>query len=152
MAARLTERAEGTITVDDVKNSTTIEALATIVREHLEAGELEGFVRTLRAKPSSPRLQVLAHDGGQRLDGRRVLHIVDGEVPSARSVSRAAIFSAVSSSSVGSGLKMPPGDLPVTMARRERHPAASRGGTSEPSASATASCVSTCAAIEAAEA
>ena len=50
MAARLTERAEGTITVDDVKNSPTIEALATIVREHLEAGELDGFVRTLRAK------------------------------------------------------------------------------------------------------
>ena len=49
MAARLSERAEGTITVDDVKNSPTIEALATIVREHLEAGELDGFVRTLRA-------------------------------------------------------------------------------------------------------
>ena len=29
MAARLTERAEGTITVEDVKNSPTIEALAT---------------------------------------------------------------------------------------------------------------------------
>jgi polyketide synthase 13 len=50
MAARLTERAEGTITVSDVKNSPTIEALATIVREHLEAGELDGFVRTLRAR------------------------------------------------------------------------------------------------------
>jgi polyketide synthase 13 len=49
IAARLTERAEGTITADDVKNSPTIEALATIVREHLEAGELDGFVRTLRA-------------------------------------------------------------------------------------------------------
>ncbi len=49
MAARLTERAEGTITVEDVKNSPTIEALATIVREHLESGELDGFVRTLRA-------------------------------------------------------------------------------------------------------
>ena len=49
MAARLTERAEGTITVEDVKNSPTIEALATIVREHLEAGELDGFVRVLRA-------------------------------------------------------------------------------------------------------
>jgi polyketide synthase 13 len=49
MAARLSERAEGTITVEDVKNSPTIEALATIVREHLEAGELDGFVRTLRA-------------------------------------------------------------------------------------------------------
>ena len=49
IAQRLTERAEGTITVDDVKNSPTIEALATIVREHLEAGELDGFVRVLRA-------------------------------------------------------------------------------------------------------
>nr|WP_082964944.1 polyketide synthase Pks13 [Mycobacterium sp. ACS1612] len=49
MAQRLSERAEGTITVDDVKNSPTIEALATIVREHLEAGQIDGFVRTLRA-------------------------------------------------------------------------------------------------------
>jgi polyketide synthase 13 len=49
LAQRLSERAEGTITVEDVKNSQTIEALATIVREHLEAGELDGFVRTLRA-------------------------------------------------------------------------------------------------------
>ena len=75
-------------------------------------------------------------------------------VPSARSVSRAAIFSAVSSSSVGSALKMPPGDLPVTMAHvaNVTRSAASRGGTSEPSASATASCVSTWAAIAAAEA
>lgn len=49
MAQRLSERAEGTITVDDVKNSRTIEALASIVREYLEAGEIDGFVRTLRA-------------------------------------------------------------------------------------------------------
>jgi polyketide synthase 13 len=49
LAQRLSERAEGTITVDDVKNSPTIEALATIVREYLEAGEIDGFVRTLRA-------------------------------------------------------------------------------------------------------
>ncbi len=49
MAQRLTERAEGTITVEDVKNSPTIEALASIVREHLESGEIDGFVRTLRA-------------------------------------------------------------------------------------------------------
>ena len=50
IAARLTERCEGTITVDDVRAATTIEELATTVREHLEAGELEGFVRTLRAR------------------------------------------------------------------------------------------------------
>ncbi len=49
MAQRLSERAEGTITVEDVKAAPTIEALATVVREYLEAGELEGFVRTLRA-------------------------------------------------------------------------------------------------------
>jgi polyketide synthase 13 len=54
MAARLSERAEGTITVEDVKNSPTIEALATVVREHLESGELDGFVRTLRAPSKDP--------------------------------------------------------------------------------------------------
>jgi len=49
MAQRLSERAEGTITVEDVRTAPTIEALATVVREHLDAGELDGFVRTLRA-------------------------------------------------------------------------------------------------------
>lgn len=51
VAARLSERAEGTITVDDVKSATTIEGLATVVRDHLEEGVVDGFVRTLRAKP-----------------------------------------------------------------------------------------------------
>ena len=48
----------------------------------------------------------------------------------------------------GSGLKMPPGDLPVTIAHvaNVTRSAASRGGTSAPSASVTASWVSTCAA------
>ena len=66
MAARLTERAEGTITAEDVKNSPTIEALATIVRDHLEAGELEGFVRTLRApKEGSSKIPVFVfHPAG----------------------------------------------------------------------------------------
>jgi len=49
MAQRLSERVEGIVTAEDVKTAPTIEALATIVREHLEAGELDGFVRTLRA-------------------------------------------------------------------------------------------------------
>ena len=49
IAARLSERAEGTITAEQVKAASTIEELATDVREYLEAGELEGFVRTLRA-------------------------------------------------------------------------------------------------------
>ncbi|MEZ0363512.1 polyketide synthase Pks13 [Mycobacterium sp. pUA109] len=49
MAARLSERAEGNITVDDVKSAQTIEGLASIVREQLEEGVVDGFVRTLRA-------------------------------------------------------------------------------------------------------
>jgi polyketide synthase 13 len=49
MAARLSERAEGTVTVDDVRSAKTIEGLATIVRDQLEEGVVDGFVRTLRA-------------------------------------------------------------------------------------------------------
>ncbi len=49
IAERLSERTEGTITVEDVKSATTIEGLADTVRGFLEAGELDGFVRTLRA-------------------------------------------------------------------------------------------------------
>ncbi len=66
MAQRLSERAEGTITVEDVKTAPTIEALATVVREHLEAGELDGFVRTLRApKEGSDKVPVFVfHPAG----------------------------------------------------------------------------------------
>ncbi|WP_208858306.1 polyketide synthase Pks13 [Mycolicibacter nonchromogenicus] len=49
LAARLSERAEGIITVEDVKAATTIEGLATVVRDQLEEGVVDGFVRTLRA-------------------------------------------------------------------------------------------------------
>jgi polyketide synthase 13 len=58
MAQRLTERAEGTITADDVKKAQTIEELATTVREFLEAGELDGFVRTIRAAQSDDQIPV----------------------------------------------------------------------------------------------
>lgn len=51
IAARLTERCEGTITTEEVKAAGTIEELANAVREYLESGELDGFVRTLRARP-----------------------------------------------------------------------------------------------------
>src|SRR5271166_5948432 len=51
MAQRLSERAEGTISVDDVKASSTIEELATTVRDYLEAGQIDGFVRTIRPRP-----------------------------------------------------------------------------------------------------
>ena len=55
IAARLTERAEGTVTVEDVRSATTIEELATAVREHLESAELDGFVRTIRAPRDGTR-------------------------------------------------------------------------------------------------
>jgi polyketide synthase 13 len=50
MAERLSERAEGTITTEDVKSARTIEELATVVRQHLESGQIDGFVRTIRAR------------------------------------------------------------------------------------------------------
>ena len=50
MAERLSERAEGPITAEDVKSAATIEALATVVREHLEEGQIDGFVRIIRAR------------------------------------------------------------------------------------------------------
>lgn len=50
MAERLSERAEGPITVEDVQSSENIEALAEKVRNYLEAGVIDGFVRTLRAR------------------------------------------------------------------------------------------------------
>ena len=49
MAQRLSERAEGPITAEDVLTSESIEALAEKVRVYLEAGQIDGFVRTLRA-------------------------------------------------------------------------------------------------------
>jgi polyketide synthase 13 len=58
LAQRLSERAEGTITADDVKFAPTIEALSTTVREFLEAGELDGFVRTLRKAETEDQVPV----------------------------------------------------------------------------------------------
>jgi polyketide synthase 13 len=51
MAQRLAERAEGPITAEDVLTSANIEELADRVRNYLEAGQIDGFVRTLRARP-----------------------------------------------------------------------------------------------------
>ncbi|MBB2993252.1 polyketide synthase 13 [Mycolicibacterium iranicum] len=60
MAERLTERVdEGTITADDVRTATTIEELATTVREYLEGGKIDGFVRIIRApQEGSTRIPV----------------------------------------------------------------------------------------------
>src|SRR6202008_2055035 len=50
MAQRLSERAEGPITAEDVLTSENIEALADKVRGYLESGEMDGFVRTIRPR------------------------------------------------------------------------------------------------------
>ncbi|MBY6367641.1 acyltransferase domain-containing protein [Rhodococcus corynebacterioides] len=51
LAERLSERAKGEVTFDDILDSETIEQLADIVRPFLEAGDVTGLVRTLRARP-----------------------------------------------------------------------------------------------------
>jgi polyketide synthase 13 len=58
MAQRLSDRTEGTVTADDVKFAPTIEALATTVRGFLESGELDGFVRTIRAAENDDQVPV----------------------------------------------------------------------------------------------
>ncbi len=55
MAQRLSERADGPITAEDVLTSENIEALADKVRGYLEAGQIDGFLRTLRPRPEGPK-------------------------------------------------------------------------------------------------
>ncbi len=66
MAQRLSERAEGPITTEDVLTSDNIEALADKVRNYLEAGQIDGFVRTLRARSETdPKVPVFVfHPAG----------------------------------------------------------------------------------------
>ena len=67
IAERLTERVdEGTVTADDVRGATTVEALASTVRDYLEGGKVDGFVRTLRAPQEGP-----GRDPGVRVPRRR---------------------------------------------------------------------------------
>ena len=59
MAQRLSERAEGTDhRRGRAESATTIEELADKVRDYLEAGEIDGFVRTLRPRPKDGSDQV----------------------------------------------------------------------------------------------
>lgn len=47
LAERLSQRADGEIPAEEVKFAPTIEALGEVVRSRLEAGKIDGFVRTL---------------------------------------------------------------------------------------------------------
>ncbi len=50
LAERLSQRADGEIGAEEVKLAPTIEALGEVVRSHLEAGKIDGFVRTLQPR------------------------------------------------------------------------------------------------------
>lgn len=66
MAQRLSERADGTITAEQVKAAGTIQDLAVAVRDEMDAGVVDGFVRTIRARPEgSNRIPVFVfHPAG----------------------------------------------------------------------------------------
>lgn len=84
LAQRLSERAEGTITADDVKTADTIETLATTVREYLEAGQVDGFVRTIRARPegsSKPPVFVFHPAGGSTVVYEPLLNRLPSDTP-----------------------------------------------------------------------
>ncbi|MGV0158945.1 polyketide synthase Pks13 [Mycobacterium colombiense] len=84
MAQRLSERADGTVTAEDVLTSDTIEALAEKVRQYLEAGQIDGFVRTLRARPegsSKPAVFVFHPAGGSTVVYEPLLNRLPADTP-----------------------------------------------------------------------
>jgi polyketide synthase 13 len=84
MAQRLSERAEGTISADDVKAAATIEELATTVREYLEAGQIDGFVRTIRSRPegsTKPPVFVFHAAGGSTVVYEPLLNRLPPDTP-----------------------------------------------------------------------
>ncbi|WP_099288150.1 polyketide synthase Pks13 [Mycobacterium persicum] len=84
MAQRLSERAEGEITAEDVLTSENIEALADKVRGYLEAGQIDGFVRTLRARPeggTKPPVFVFHPAGGSTVVYEPLLNRLPADTP-----------------------------------------------------------------------
>ncbi|HTY31479.1 polyketide synthase Pks13 [Mycobacterium sp.] len=92
MAQRLSERAVGAppacgggpITAEDVLASENIEALAEKVREYLEAGQVDGFVRTLRARPegsTKPPVFVFHPAGGSTVVYEPLLNRLPSDTP-----------------------------------------------------------------------
>jgi polyketide synthase 13 len=84
MAQRLSERAEGPISADDVRAAATIEELATTVREYLEAGQIDGFVRIIRARPegsTKPPVFVFHAAGGSTVVYEPLLNRLPPDIP-----------------------------------------------------------------------
>jgi polyketide synthase 13 len=84
MARRLSERANGPITSEDVLTSENIEALADKVRSYLESGQIDGFVRTLRARAegsSKPPVFVFHPAGGSTVVYEPLLNRLPADTP-----------------------------------------------------------------------
>jgi polyketide synthase 13 len=84
LAQRLSERAEGPISADDVRAAATIEELATTVREYLESGQIDGFVRTIRARPEGstrPPVFVFHAAGGSTVVYEPLLSRLPADTP-----------------------------------------------------------------------
>jgi polyketide synthase 13 len=84
MAERLSERAEATITADAVTSAATIEDLASTVREFLESGEIDGFVRTIRPRPegsTKPAVFVFHAAGGSTVVYEPLLKRLPADYP-----------------------------------------------------------------------
>ena len=88
MAQRLSERAEGPITAEDILTSENIEALAVKVRQYLEAGPIDGFVRTLRPRAegsaeggSKPPVFVFHPAGGSTVVYEPLLNRLPADTP-----------------------------------------------------------------------
>lgn len=84
MAQRLSERAEGPISAEDVQTSANIEALAEKVRQYLESGQVDGFVRTLRPRPegsSRPPVFVFHPAGGSTVVYEPLLNRLPADLP-----------------------------------------------------------------------
>ncbi|VBA62188.1 polyketide synthase Pks13 [Mycobacterium attenuatum] len=84
MAQRLAERAEGPITAEDVLTAANIEALADKVRAYLEAGTIDGFVRTLRARAegcTKPPVFVFHPAGGSTVVYEPLLNRLPADTP-----------------------------------------------------------------------
>jgi polyketide synthase 13 len=84
MAQRLSERADGPITAEDVKAAATIEVLATTVRKYLEAGQIDGFVRIIRARPegsTKPPVFVFHAAGGSTVVYEPLLNRLPPDTP-----------------------------------------------------------------------
>ncbi|WP_374693853.1 polyketide synthase Pks13 [Gordonia rubripertincta] len=83
LTARLSERAGGELDIEDVIDADNIETMSNYVREHLEGGLVDGFVRYLRTPENSDRTPVLVFHpaGGSTAAYEALLKRLPADVP-----------------------------------------------------------------------